>query len=156
MSLLQQWLLFFSLASVASCTVNYTTVFTHGEGGWPCIRIPSIARCGGKLHAFAECRNRTGDGCIPTARRPTVDKPTSIPAGICYKSSSDDGGAWSEIKQVVLGATQPTVVCNTDNYLLLQYNVSLSRVSRHLDELYSFIHCRLVSKTEQSYPRTMA
>ena len=155
MSLLQQWLLFISLASVASCTVNYTTVFTHGEGGWPCIRIPSITRCGGKLHAFAECRNRTGDGCIPTARRPTADKPASIPAGICYKSSSDDGGAWSEIKQVVLGATQPTVVCNTDNYILLQYNVSLSRVSRHLDELYSFIHCRLVSKTEQSYPRTM-
>jgi sialidase-1 len=120
-----QWLVCISsLASLASCTVNFTTVFTHGEGGWPCIRIPSITLCGGTLHAFAECRNRTGDGCIPTTKsHTTADKLASVTAGICYKSSSDDGATWSEIKQVVPGATQPTVACNTDSHLLLQYNV---------------------------------
>lgn len=51
--------------------VEYTTpVFTHGEGGYPCIRIPSIIQVkSGKLLAFAECRTFTGDGCIPTTGR---------------------------------------------------------------------------------------
>ena len=71
---LKQCLLLLSLLSLASCAVNYTTVFVHGEGGWPCIRIPAITQCGGMLHAFAECRTKTGDGCIPTA----PEKPTGI------------------------------------------------------------------------------
>ena len=82
------------------------------------------------MHAFAECRNRTGDGCIPTSKGPTAHKPANIDAGICYKCSSDDGSTWSEIKQVVTGANQPTVVCNADTTLLLQYNVSLLLPSR--------------------------
>ncbi len=49
-------------------SIPSVTVFEHGEGGFPCIRIPAITRCGssGTLHAFAECRMRTGDGCVPT------------------------------------------------------------------------------------------
>ena len=45
-------------------------VFQHGEGGFSCIRIPAITRCGtkGTLHAFAECRMSIGDGCIPFLR----------------------------------------------------------------------------------------
>ena len=54
--------------SLSSAQPNYTVVFQHGEGGYPCIRIPSIARCGSTLHAFAECRTRIGDGCIPTGK----------------------------------------------------------------------------------------
>lgn len=48
--------------------VEYTTpVFIHGEGGYPCIRIPAIVQVkSGKLLAFAECRTFTGDGCNPT------------------------------------------------------------------------------------------
>ena len=45
-------------------------VFEHGEGGFPCIRIPAITRCGprGTLHAFAECRMRVLDGCLPVEK----------------------------------------------------------------------------------------
>ena len=59
------------LWAVGACArdLNYTTVFQHGEGGYPCIRIPSITQCKGVLHAFAECRTRTGDGCVPTTAR---------------------------------------------------------------------------------------
>ena len=102
-----------SLASVA--------VFQHGEGGYPCIRIPAIARCGGLLHAFAECRTRTGDGCVPTL--PLT--PETV-AGVCYKNSSDDGASWSTLTLVVSGATQPTVVCEQQTRtLILQFNVSI-------------------------------
>lgn len=66
--------LLLSLLSPTSCAVNYTTVFIHGEGGWPCIRIPSIAQCGKMLHAFAECRTRTGDGCNPTSPHKSAGK----------------------------------------------------------------------------------
>ena len=106
-----------SLASVV--------VFQHGEGGYPCIRIPAIVRCGGLLHAFAECRTRTGDGCVPTL--PLA--PETV-AGICYKNSSDDGASWSTLTLVVSGATQPTVVCEQQTMtLILQFNVSiLSRI----------------------------
>ena len=56
-----------------SSPVNYKSglesvdVFQYGEGGFSCIRIPAITRCGtkGTLHAFAECRMSIGDGCIP-------------------------------------------------------------------------------------------
>ena len=66
---------------------------------------------------------------MPTTKsHTTADKPASVTAGVCYKSSSDDGATWSEIKQVVAGATQPTVACITDNHLLLQCNVSSSAV----------------------------
>ena len=52
-------------------------VFEHGEGGFPCIRIPAITRCGswGTLHAFAECRMRVLDGCLP------VDKHSNTSQG---------------------------------------------------------------------------
>ena len=43
-------------------------VFSFGEGGWPCTRIPSVVLAGGGvLVAFAECRARVGDGCQPKA-----------------------------------------------------------------------------------------
>ena len=51
--------------------IKTVDVFAHGEGGFPCIRIPSITRCGpaGTLHAFAECRTAIRDGCIPNKTR---------------------------------------------------------------------------------------
>ena len=72
-------LLWFSLACLSCCKTTtvlaqqqQTTVFVHGEGGWPCIRIPAITRCGGTLHAFAECRTRIGDGCVPSTKPPAT------------------------------------------------------------------------------------
>lgn len=49
----------------------------------------------------------------------------TVVAGICYKNSSDDGATWSKIWQVISTAAQPTVVCNADHHLVLQYNVRL-------------------------------
>ena len=104
-----------------SDSLGSVAVFQHGEGGYPCIRIPAIARCGGLLHAFAECRTRTGDGCVPT-----LPLTSETVAGVCYKNSSDDGASWSTLTLVVSGATQPTVVCEQQTMtLILQFNVSV-------------------------------
>ena len=119
-----------SLVGVSISTVNYTTVFIHGEGGFPCIRIPSITRCGGLLHAFAECRTRTGDGCIPTETGRAVGlSSVSVEAGVCYKNSSDDGATWSPLWWIEAGGINPTVLCeqNTSS-LILQYNVRVMNV----------------------------
>ena len=55
------------IAKMNKFSLKSVNVFRHGEGGFPCIRIPAITRCGpnGTLHAFAECRTMIGDGCIP-------------------------------------------------------------------------------------------
>ncbi len=58
------------LSSASSLGLDSVAVFRHGEGGYPCIRIPAITQCRGLLHAFAECRTRIGDGCLPTAGQP--------------------------------------------------------------------------------------
>ena len=57
-------------------SVESVDVFHHGEGGFPCIRIPAVTRCGGRgtLHAFAECRMSIGDGCIPFNYKNTTDR----------------------------------------------------------------------------------
>lgn len=69
---------------------NATEVFVPGEGGYPCIRIPSIALAGDNqtLNAFAECRRRTGDGCEPLD--PVKPSPGAS-RDICQKQSSDGG-----------------------------------------------------------------
>ena len=73
---------FIFLISSLSLSTSFTnvTVFRHGEGGYPCIRIPSITRCGprGTLHAFAECRTFTGDGCVPTSYNKESTKGNSL------------------------------------------------------------------------------
>lgn len=59
-----------AISAVVYCdpVVFTTPVFIHGEGGYPCIRIPAIIKTGsGKLLAFAECRTYTGDGCEPNS-----------------------------------------------------------------------------------------
>ena len=62
------------IAQMNKFHLKSVNVFRHGEGGFPCIRIPAITRCGpkGTLHAFAECRTMRGDGCIPNK---TTDAP---------------------------------------------------------------------------------
>lgn len=53
------------LCVVVGSSLASVVVFQHGEGGYPCIRLPAIARCKGLLHGFAECRAHEGDGCYP-------------------------------------------------------------------------------------------
>ena len=100
-------------------------VFTPGEGGCPCIRIPSIVETPNHtLVAFAECRTWTGDGCEPnsatstrirtrttnktkafqddiTKQKPNINM-ISNPENeniryICSKRSFDNGQTWSNL-----------------------------------------------------------
>jgi len=88
-------------------------VFDHGESGFPCIRIPAITQVGdGILLAFAECRQRTGDGCIPSTHTPR-NLSSSTNEYVCMKRSTDGGRTWSDLTfpftQKITSA-QPTVV----------------------------------------------
>jgi hypothetical protein len=65
-----------------------TIVFMHGEGNYPCIRIPSIINAGALIE-FAECRCIVGDGFEPAAA-PVRSKSTSnVTHDICSKKSQD-------------------------------------------------------------------
>lgn len=77
-------------------------VFTPGELGYPCIRIPSILLSGDglTLNAFAECRNFTGDGCEPHAVGGTSEL-RNANRDICQKQSTDNGTSWSPLKVIV-------------------------------------------------------
>jgi hypothetical protein len=100
---------------------NATEVFTPGEGGYPCIRIPSIILAGDNrtLNAFAECRRFTGDGCNPLFFNSTVGAARDI----CQKQSTDGGIHWNALKVIVPGpAAQGTPVYDAEtNRLLLQW-----------------------------------
>jgi hypothetical protein len=71
----------------ADTSVYEAEVFVPGEGGYPCIRIPSVALAGDNktLNAFAECRNYTGDGCFPLHVPPTRE---GLVKDICQKQST--------------------------------------------------------------------
>ena len=86
------WYFLCSLLLVCRC--DQVPVFVHGEGGYPCIRIPAVTRCGEEssfIHAFAECRTRTGDGCVPSAAVPKAnDTLAAVHSGgrLCYAANS--------------------------------------------------------------------
>jgi hypothetical protein len=81
-------------------------VFTPGELGYPCIRIPSVSLSGDNmtLNAFAECRNFTGDGCSPKylLSVPGVQSTwTDFRSGnrdICQKQSMDGKSMYSKMR----------------------------------------------------------
>ena len=102
---------------------NTTVVFSHGEGGYACIRIPSIvhtegvanhdgsSRSTGILVAFAECRRHTGDGCTPTNTSANTGTPATLsqtppaPAiDICAKRSTDQG-AYLYVNRFIVNTT---------------------------------------------------
>lgn len=98
-------------------------VFTPGELGYPCIRIPSVALAGDNksLNAFAECRFFTGDGCEPV-RLPPGYKPGSKRRDICQKRSTDAGLSWTPLRVIAhWGAQANPVYDDTSRTLFLQY-----------------------------------
>ena len=103
--------------------IPFVEVFTPGEGDYPCIRIPAIARIptSGRLVAFAECRRVVGDGCNPTnATTPTAGARRDL----CMKYSDDQGKTWSALDVIVKGAMQPVPVWSTvKKALVLAYNI---------------------------------
>lgn len=101
-----------------------TTVFRAGEGGFPCVRVPSLLAIPGTstLLAFAECRLFTGDGCyLDPQHNHSGDERLRLP---CMKRSADGGKSWGSLRS--LSATHgsyPTVVyLPLSKAVLLQYS----------------------------------
>lgn len=72
-----------------------TVVFKHGEGGYPCIRIPSIIKTSTSLLAFAGTRCGSGDGCYLSSGIEDIDHQDLV-----MKRSTDNGKTWSPLKVV--------------------------------------------------------
>ena len=76
-------------------------VFVHGEGGYPCIRTPSMVYTStGTLLAFAGTRCGQGDGCSPTS--PFNQSFTHQDA--VMKRSIDGGATWGPLTVVHIAA----------------------------------------------------
>lgn len=129
---------------------NTTIVFSHGEGGYDCIRIPSIVNAGSVLVAFAECRRHTGDGCNPTttATAAVVEATNTSNIDVCTKRSSDGGRSWSPLAVAVADAGQPTAVyddhrhhivlnCNAHGGKSANLNPNLQAISKDGGETWS-------------------
>ena len=99
---------------------NATEVFVPGEGGYPCIRIPSVilAPDNRTLVALAECRNFTGDGCEPVA----FSAARNANRDICSKRSVDGGRSWSVLRVIARSGSQATPVITAGGKLLVQYD----------------------------------
>jgi sialidase-1 len=82
-------------------------IFTHGESGFLCWRVPSVvlARSSGRLFAFAEARNYSGDGCsiggVP---------PSQGARSLGLKTSTDGGTSWSSARIVDWNGLNPSAV----------------------------------------------
>jgi sialidase-1 len=107
-------------ASVADAA-EPLTIFQAGDGGFPCIRVPSLLHVGGPtLLAFAECRSFVGDGCTPTNQSATYPTDTKLRVP-CMKRSDDAGATWSALKVVAtVRGMYPTTVY-AGGRVLLQY-----------------------------------
>eukprot|EP01048_Picozoa_sp_COSAG05_P004327 COSAG05_NODE_228_length_13388_cov_2.850403_2_plen_794_part_00 len=106
----------------AGPSVYHAEVFVPGEGGYPCIRIPSVALAGDNrtLNAFAECRNYTGDGCFPLHVPASTE---GLVKDICQKRSTDSGKSWSSLRIIARNGGQGgnPVFDRVSRKLLLQY-----------------------------------
>ncbi len=100
-----------ALVSVVVISDVGVDVFTVWEGGYPCIRIPSITQTpSGTLVAFAECRGWIGDGCDPQGiakdEKIALMKNTND-RWVCSKRSTDGGQTWSDLSYPVGKRTRP-------------------------------------------------
>jgi len=110
--------------------VYVAEVFVPGELGYPCIRIPSVILGGDNrtLLAFAECRNFTGDGCLPVGAiaSPMASRlaPVSRNANrdLCQKRSLDGGVTWGQLTVIARNGAQASPVWDAvRSRMLLQY-----------------------------------
>ena len=112
------------------------TVFTFNEGGWPCTRIPSVVLAGNDtLLAFAECRDRTGDGCVP--EHPIA---AAQPKCVCMKRSLDGGTSWDAAPRCVApaGSDQPLAVFHSaTNTVVLHFNLGRFNVNSTVHQVTS-------------------
>jgi sialidase-1 len=119
----------------ANSSAYESVVFAPGEGGYPCIRIPSVALAGDNvtLNAFAECRNFTGDGCFPLHPPHT---PNALYKDLCQKQSTDAGRSWSQLRVVARNTGQGgnPVYDQRSERLLLQYIQWASRPSEGFED----------------------
>jgi Neuraminidase (sialidase) len=83
-------------------------VYSHGESGFPCIRIPTTLFVqDGVLLSFAAARCFTGDSCFPSSPTPT---PKNYSAHV-VKRSLDGGNTWGNMIEV--GRTSEGKQCRT-------------------------------------------
>jgi hypothetical protein len=114
---------------------NATEVFVPGEGGYPCIRIPSIILSGHYLNAFAECRRETGDGCEPLH---PVKPSAGAVRDICQKQSTNGGSTWGPLRVIAEGpAAQGTPVYDEISKLLILQWVQLSKPQQDTRQMTS-------------------
>eukprot|EP01084_Bolivina_argentea_P221131 374612_1 len=121
------------------------TVFEPWEGGYPCIRIPSItATSDGTLVAFAECRAWIGDGCHPNNNTTTITSKISANQNdrwICQKTSNDNGSTWSNLSfPFGLSFTTQNPTCVYDyinNKLILQADAHNGQKNHSIYQIYS-------------------
>lgn len=98
----------------------FTPGMTSTDGTtYACIRIPAIVldRNSGTLLAFAECRHRVGDGCVPRGAKtgPGVD--------LCARVSKDAGQTWGPLRTLATNAGQPTATFDVvRNRTVLEFN----------------------------------
>eukprot|EP00054_Salpingoeca_dolichothecata_P015800 m.91606 g.91606 ORF g.91606 m.91606 type:complete len:447 (-) comp21663_c0_seq5:367-1707(-) len=130
---------------LAECTSNTTfvNVFTPGEGGYPCIRIPAILLAGDNktLLAYAECRNWTGDGCEPS--KFNIAPTDNSNKDLCQKISVDGGKTWGPLQVIIKNAGQPSPVWDAATNTLIMTYLQLSppgnfqRTSKDMGQTWS-------------------
>lgn len=100
------------VASGSVAAVPTVDVFSHGEGGFPCWRVPAVvmATSTGRLFAFAEARNYSGDGCVPAGLTPNASHPDEGPRSLALKTSVNGGRSWSAFRIVDWNGINPAAV----------------------------------------------
>jgi hypothetical protein len=98
----------------AAATAPAASVFPHGIGGFPCVRVPSLLALpprrgagvgpesksakSSRLLAFAECRSFVGDGCEPKGMWPPPKGGPSVEDRVVCMRVSDTGGeSWDPL-----------------------------------------------------------
>lgn len=83
-------------------------VFTHLEGSYKCIRIPTVVTAhDGTVISIAEGRFWTGDGCNPNS---TGFNQTNSQTDLVFKRSTDGGKTWSALGVLASMMTQANAV----------------------------------------------